>query len=552
MVRDFDHNMLILWYESPIMSLDPDVLPDDVDTLRAALVATQAALVAERAERQRLEERNERLEHFLQQLRRMQFGKRSEKLDPDQLNLALEDIEQAVALCQAEAEKAEPEVKRRRSAERRRSRGALPPHLPRIEIVVEPEATACPCCQGSMHVIGEDRSERLDIIPARYQVIPGSSPRTTRRPKYGCRACSGAVVQAPAPARLIEGGLPTEQLVANVLTGKYADHMPLYRQAQALARQGIEIDRSTLAFWVGYAAAELMPLWELMRADLLSSAKLFVDETRAPVLDPGRGRTKTGYFWAIARDDRPWRGTDPPAVVYTYAPGRGTEHAAGLLRDFTGIIQTDAYIAYKKVANGDGAAMTIAYCWAHLRREFIDITRKAPAPLADEALRRIAALYAIEAEIRGRSADERRAARQERTKPLVLDLKLWFVAQLARISGKSTLAGAIRYALNQWDGLVRFLDDGRIEMDSNTVERSMRPIALNRKNALFAGHDQGAENWACLASLIETCKLHGVNAEAYLADVLTKLVNNWPNSRLAELTPWAWAAARKNDDRIAA
>jgi len=533
--RNIGHKMLILWYESPVMNLDLDALPDDIETLRAALVAMQAALDAERAERQLVEDQNDRLRHFLRQLQRMQFGPRSEKLDPDQLNLAFEDIEQAVAEGEAQTEKDDPELKRTRSAERRKSRGSLPAHLPHIEVVIEPETTACPCCQGTMHVIGEDRSERLDIIPARYQVI------VTRRLKYGCRACSNAVVQAPAPARLIEGGLPTERLVANVLVNKYADHAPLYRQAQALGRQGIEINRSTLAFWVGYAAAELRPLWALMRGELLRSAKLFVDETKAPVLDPGRGKTKTGYFWALARDDRPWRGTDPPAVVYTYAPGRGAVHAAGLLLDYAGIIQTDGYAAYKNVADRDGAAITIAYCWTHLRRRFFEITKKAPAPLADEALRRIAALYAIEAGIRGRSADERRGARQERTRPLVEDLKAWFEAQLARISGKSVLAEAIRYGLNQWDGLVRFLDDGRIEMDTNTVERAMRPIVLNRKNALFAGHDLGAENWAVIASLIETCKLHSMNPEAYLADVLTRLVGGWPNRLLAELTPWAWA-----------
>ena len=327
-------------------------LPDDIGALRAVILAMGAELAAQR-------ERNDRLCHILRQLQRMQFGKRSEKLDPDQLNLALEDIEQAVAESDAQSEKADPEVKRRQAAARRRSRGALPPHLPRIEIVIAPEATACPCCQGAMHVIGEDRSERLDIIPARYQVI------VTRRPKYGCRACSDAVVQAPAPARLIEGGLPTERLVANVLVGKYADHVPLYRQVQGLARQGIAVERSTLAFWVGYAAAELRPLWSLMRDDLLGSAKLFVDETKAPVLDPGRGKTKTGYFWALARDDRPWRGIDPPAVIYSYAPGRGADHAASLLRGFTGIIQTDGYIAYKNVAGRAGAAVTVAHCWAH-------------------------------------------------------------------------------------------------------------------------------------------------------------------------------------------
>ena len=523
-------------------------LPDDLDGLRAAVLAMRADLAAERAERQRLEEQNDRLCHFIRQLQRMQFGRRSEKLDGDQLNLALEDLDQAVAETDAEREKADPGVRQARARERRRSRGALPAHLPRIEEVIAPETKVCPCCDGVLHVIGEDRSERLDIIPARYQVI------VTRRPKYGCRACAGAVVQAPAPARLIEGGLPSERLVAHVLVTKYADHAPLYRQAQMLARQGIAIDRSTLASWVGYAAAELKPLWRLMRDDLLGSARLFVDETPVPVLDPGRGRTKTGYFWTIARDDRPWGGKDPPAVVYTYAPGRGTNHALALLKDFSGILQSDGYGVYKAVAEarrGNGG-MTLVHCWAHARRQFFDIAKDAPAPIARQALKRIAALYEIEAEIRGQSAGDRQAVRQVRSKPLIEALKSWFEQRLAELSRKSTLAEAIRYALNHWSALIHFLDDGRIELDTNTVERSMRPIALNRKNALFAGHDLGGENWAILATLVETCKLHNVNPEAYLTDVLGKLVGNWPNRRLAELTPWAWQDAQNTPDRIAA
>src|SRR3954470_5721461 len=309
----------------------PNTLPDDVAALRALVLMAWAERDAERAENGRLiEERdqlagqNDRLRHLIRQLQRMQFGRRSEKLDPDQFNLALEDLEQAVAEVEAEQEKADPALRKTRSEKRRAGRGPLPERLPRVEIVVEPEDTACPCCGGAMHVIGEDRSQRLDVVPAQYQVI------VTRRPKYACRTCQAAVVQAPAPARLIEGGLPTERLVAHVVVAKYADHCPLYRQAQILARQGITIDRSVLAFWTGYAAAEIKPVWRLMREELLRSTKLFVDETTAPVLDPGRGRTKTGYLWALARDDRPWQGGAPPAVVYNYAPGRGGDHAAAL------------------------------------------------------------------------------------------------------------------------------------------------------------------------------------------------------------------------------
>ena len=524
----------------------PDTLPDDLAALRALVLTAWAERDAERAEKGRLvEERdqlagqNDRLRHLLRQLQRMQFGRRSEKLDPDQFTLALEDLEQAVAQGEAEQEKADPALRKARSEKRRVGRGPLPEHLPRVEIVLELEDTACPCCGGTMHVIGEDRSQRLDVIPAQYQVI------VTRRPKYACRACQEAVVQVPAPARLIEGGLPTERLVAHVAVAKYADHCPLYRQAQILARQGIAIDRATLAFWVGYLAAEIKPVWRLMRADLLSSTKLFVDETTAPVLDPGRGRTKKGYFWVLARDDRPWRGGAPPAVVYSYAPGRSGDHAAALLQGYTGVLQTDGYAAYLNLADPKraGGPATLAFCWAHWRRQWFDLAKSPPAPIATEALKRIAELYQIEAEIRGNSADERRAVRQRKTKPLAEALKTWLEKTLAQVAGGSSVANAIRYALNRWDGLLRFLDDGRIEIDSNTVERAMRPIALNRKNALFAGSDQGAENWAMLASLIETCKLHSVNPQAYLTDVLTKLVNNWPNSRLDELTPWGWAAA---------
>lgn len=506
-------------------------LPEDVPGLQALAMKLLG-------ENEALTQRLEVVEHILHQLRRAQFGRRSEQLDPDQLRLALEEREIAAARDKATAEKerATPRPRPKRS-----ERKSLPAHLPRVEVVIEPETTACPCCGGAMHAIGEEQSQRLDVIPAQFRIL------VTRRPKYACRACSGAIVQAPAPERLIRSGLPTEALIAHVLVGKYAWHLPLYRQAQIMLAQGIDIDRSVLAFWVGYAAAELMPIWRRLREMLLGSARLFVDETRAPVLDPGRGRTKTGYFWSIARDDRSWRGgTGPPAVAYTYAPGRGGEHAITLLSGYRGIVQCDGYAAYKQVARHEhaGNAVILAFCWAHWRRRFYEIAKAGAAPIAEEALRRMAAIYAIEARIRGKSADERRAVRQAESQPLVADLKTWLEGQLARVSAKSVIAGAIRYGLNHWEGLERFLEDGRIEIDTNVVERSMRPIALNRKNALFAGHDCGAENWACLASLVETCKLNGVDPQAYLADVLTRLVNLWPASRLDELMPWAWATAR--------
>jgi transposase len=517
-------------------------LPTDSEALQALVAAACAERDVAIAERDQALSQIDRLRHLLRQLQRAQFGRRSEKLDPEQLLLALEDIEQAIAGNEAADDKKDAVAARARVEKRRVNRGALPAHLPHVDVTIEPEDTNCPCCNAPMHLIGEETSQRLDVVPAQFRVI------VTHRPKHACRACEQAVVEAPAPERLIKGGLPTEAMVAYVLVAKYAWHLPLYRQAQMLLAHGLDIKRAILAFWVGYAAAELMPLHRRLRELILGSGKIAIDETVVPVLDPGRGRTKKGYFWAIARDDRPWSGSDPPAVAYSYAPGRGAVHALKLLDHYRGVVQCDGYAAYKNVADAAcGEAITLAFCWAHLRRKFFDIAKEGCAPIASEALERIAKLYVIEKTIRGQSADERRAVRQERSKPLVLELRTWLEQQLAHVSGKSLIAGAIRYALNHWDGLTRFLDDGRIELDTNVVERSIRPIVLNRKNALFAGHDQGAENWACLASLIETCKLHGVDPQTYFTDVLTKLVNLWPASRLDELMPWAWAAERSTN-----
>jgi transposase len=412
------------------------------------------------------------------------------------------------------------------------NRGALPAHLPRTEMVVEIEDHACPCCRNDLHRIGEDVSERLDIVPAQLRVI------VVRRPKYACRACEDVIVQAPAPARLIEGGLPTEATVAQVLVSKYADHLPLYRQAQIYARQGVNLDRSTLADWIGRAAWHLRPVHGRLLARLKTSPKLFADETTAPVLDPGRGRTKTGQLWAYARDDRPWDGSDPPGVAYVYAPDRKAERPIAHLVGFDGILQVDGYGGYRVLADKSG--VVLAFCWAHVRRRFFELAAAGPAPIASEALRRIAALYKIEDDIRGRPADERSAARRDKSRPIVANLEPWLREKLSLISQKTKLAEAIRYTLSRWEGLTRFLDDGRIEIDSNIVERSIRPIALNRKNALFAGSDGGAEHWAVIASLIETCKLNDVEPLAYLADVLTKIVNGHPNSQIDDLLPWAY------------
>jgi transposase len=495
-------------------------LPDDPNELKAMFLAERA--------------RNERLVQIIKEMQRHRFGRSAETLPEDQMLLALEEVEQAEAGAAAEAEAGSAPEREKAAKKRRTNRGALPAHLPRIETVVDIEDKSCPCCKGALHRIGEDVSERLDIVPAQFRVL------VTRRPKYACRACEGAVVQAPSQARLIEGGLPTEATVAHVLVSKYADHLPLYRQAQIYARQGIALDRSTLADWVGRAAWHLRPVHERLLEHIRSSTKIFSDETRAPVLDPGRGRTKNGQLWAYARDDRPWCGSDPPIAVYVYAQNRKSEQPLAHLAGFTGVVQVDGYAGYRALTQKNSVAL--AFCWAHVRRRFYELAAAGPAPIASEALERIGALYAVESEIRGRSSDQRRDARQEKSRPILDALEPWLREKLALISQKTKLAEAIRYALSRWDGLTRFIDDGCIEIDSNVVERAIRPIALNRKNALFAGSDGGAENWAIVASLIETCKLNGVDPQAYMPDVLTKIVDGHLASKLDELMPWAYAA----------
>jgi len=434
-----------------------DSLPTDPDALRALLLAERAYHAEEL----------ERLMAIIKELQRHRFGRRAE---PKQLALALEDVEQTLAAVDAAAENDSTARKQATPRRRQINRGALPSHLPREEIIIDVADKTCACCGGLKHRIGEDVSERLDVIPAQFKVI------VTRRPKYACQACAGEVVQAQAPERVIENGIPTEALVAHVLIAKYADHTPLYRQTQIYARQGITLDRSTLADWVGRAAFALQPVHTRLLEQLKQSTKLFADETTAPVLDPGRGRVKKGQLWAYARDERPWAGRAPPGVAYVYAPDRKHARPAEHLAGFSGILQVDGYAAYSELAQRGDVAL--AFCWSHVRRQFYEIQVKTPAPIAAEALVRIAALYAIEADIRGLAADERRQVRQRRTKPLVDDLRLWLEAQLAAVSGKSTIAGAIRYVLSRWEGLTRFLQDGRICLTNNAAERELRGIAL--------------------------------------------------------------------------
>lgn len=495
--------------------IDPADLPDDIELLKAIVLRQQ--------------DQNARLAKLVADFKRALFGVKSEKVDPDQFELALEDIETAMATIHAEDEAIDPP--KAKPAPRKTNRGHLPKHLPRVEEVIEPEDTTC-TCGAERHIIGEDTSERLDIIPAQFRVI------ITRRPKYACRSCEAGIVQAPAKPRLIEGGMPTEATVASVIVSKYADHLPLYRQAQIYARQGVDLDRSTLASWVGKAAYELKPVYECLLANLKQSTKLFMDETTAPVLDPGRKKTKTGYFWALARDDRPWTGEAPPGVAFTYAPGRAGKYADDILQGFSGTLQVDGYAGYNRLLKRTSQDVQLAYCWAHARRKLYDVAKASAAPIAREGLKQIAALYRIEADIKGQSVDARLVARVERTKPKLEAFRKWLAHSRTQVSAKSPTGEALKYIAKHWDGLNLFTSDGRIEIDNNPVERTIRPIALNRKNALFAGHDAGAQNWAMLASLIETCKLNTVEPHRYISGILTAIVNGHKQRDIEDLLPW--------------
>ena len=390
--------------------------------------------------------------------------------------------------------------------------------------------------------IGEDRSERVDVVPAQYRVI------VTIRPKYACPKGRAGVVQAKAPAHLLEGSWPTEAMLAHIAVAKHSEHMPLNRQARVMARHGFPVDRSVLADWMGRTGAHIAPVVDRMAVLLKAgTSRLYVDETTAPVLDPGRGKTKTGYLWAVLRDDRGWGGPQPPGVAFHYRPGRSGEHAEEILSGFDGTIQVDAYGGYhrlSKTARTGGKPLKLAFCWSHGRRKLIEAKPKAGSPIVDEALLRIAAIYKIEGEIRSQDPKTRSKIRGEKSRPLVDVFFAWLEAQAARVSRKSELGKAMAYMLKRQHGFRLFLDDGHVDMDSNLVENAIRSPAMNRRNALFAGHDEGGRNWARFASLIGTCKLNGVEPYAYLVDLFRKLANGHLDKDIDALMPWAYAQAQ--------
>jgi len=494
-------------------------LPDDVASLKQLVVTMRHALAS----------RDLHIEHLkllLAKLRRARYGRSSEQLDEriNQLELSIEELEASRAQDLPAATSLDPPPKDKAI------RKPLPARLPRETVTHPPvpESSPCPSCGGKLRYMGEDVSEVLERIPEQFKVIRHV------RPKFSCSCCS-QIVQAPAATRPIERGIAGPGLLAHILTAKYCDHQPLYRQSQIYAREGIELDRSTLAGMVGSCGALFAPLAAALAKHVKAALKIHADDIPIPVLSPGNGKTKTGRLWVYVRDDRPWADPAPPAVWFEYSPDRKGERPLAHLKDYRGMLQADGYAGFNRLYE-TGRVLEVA-CWAHVRRPFYELSVAGDAPIAREALERIQALFAIEAEIRGRPPEERRAVRQARAGPLLDDLHRWFHNTLSKLSRKSPLALAIRYALTRWTALTRYRDDGRLELENNAAERALRAVALGRKNFLFLGADTGGERAAVIYSLLGTAKLNGLNPEAYLRYVLERIADH-PINRIEELLPW--------------
>lgn len=531
------------------MDLPLSDLPDDVDALKAMVLALareqaekEARLKAAEAEIARLEavekSANERIANLtliMKVLQRTQNGKRSERLrlgvNDEQVSFAFEEVETGLSAIRSELDRAAKDKPKRAP----RPRKGFAAHLERIEEVIEPEIPAG--CEGLAKVlIGEDRSERLDVVPPKFRVI------VTRRPKYAFRGSDG-VVQALAPAHIIEGGLPTERLLAYIAVSKYADGLPLYRQEAIYLRDGVEISRSLMAQWMGHLGFELQMLADYILERVKEGERIFADETTLPTLAPGSGKTTKAWLWAYARDDRPYGGTSPPMVAYRFEDSRGADCVTRHLAGFTGILQVDGYSAYTSLAKtraktGSNETVQLAGCWAHLRRKFYDLHISGVSQAATDTVLAMTELWRIEDEVRGKDADSRSTLRQRRSAAIVTNLFDLWERELGKVSGKSKTAEAIRYALTRREALERFLTDGRIEIDSNIVERAIMPQTITRKNSLFAGSEGGGRTWATVATLLQTCKMNGVDPLDWLSQTLTRIAQGWPASEIEALMPW--------------
>jgi transposase len=506
-------------------------LPDDIATLKAMVLERESALTAKDLIVGQLREQVsthtleiEHLKLLIAKLKRMQFGRKSEKLDHEilQLELRLEELQVDQSVVQVEA----PAQQANRLPAKR---APLPPHLPRdVQIYLPQDAAACSQCGGSMKLLGEAVSEQLEYVPASFKVIRHV------RPKYAC-ACCDHIAQAAAPTRPIARGIAGPSLLSHVLVAKYCDHLPLYRQSIMYAREGVTLERATMAEWVGAASNLLAPLVDAVRRHVMAASKLHADDTPVPVLAPGRGKTKTGRLWVYVRDDRPAAGTAAPAVWFAYTGNRKGEHPQRHLARYCGVLQADAYGGYQAIY--ETQRVVEAACWAHARRKFYELDQARPSILTRQALNRIGELYAIEAKIRGKPPDERRRIRQTESRPLLDGLHAWFRTTMETLSVKSDTTAAILYALNRWQALTRYCDDGAIEIDNSAAERALRGVALGRKNYLFAGADSGGERAAAIYSLVETAKLNGIDPEAYLRQVLTYIAD-YPINRIEDLLPW--------------
>ena len=521
------------------MPLDPADLPDDIAALKALLIAASLKV-------DDLDAEIENLKLTIAKLQHDRFGNSSERTSVlmDQLELQLDELvarraqekaaEDIAAQAQASATKAEPPKPRKIPARR-----PLPQHLPRERIVL-PSPSACPCCGGKLRKLGEDVTETLERVPATWKVVQHV------REKMTCRSCE-QITQPPAPSHPIARGRAGPQLLAEVLSGKYGAHLPLNRQSQIFAREGVDLDVSTMADWVGAAAATLMPLRDAIEKHVHAAERLHVDDTTVPVL--AKGKCRTGRLWTHVRDDRPLGGKAAPAAVYYYSPTREGEHAERQLARYTGICQADAYSGFNglfvegRQIDGKPGPIVEAACWAHSRRKFFELARLRKMPIAIEAVQRIDALFAIEREINGQSPAQRRALRRERSKPLVESFETWLRSERKKLSPKGPLAKAIDYQFNHWAAFTRFLDDGRICLSNNAAERSIRGIAIGRRNWTFCGSDTGGHRAAVMYTLIESAKLSDVDPKAWLADVLARIADH-PVQQLDALLPWSWKAAR--------